>query len=123
VTGELENIAARLRRQGRIDEAEKLEAGIREEKRGHPVPLPGNRMAWNAFLTVADCRVWTFGGPAGLDWARAERVLVGFGHLGPDDLTPDLHRSLRTCADELMAIEHEERERKRQEDEHRERRR
>lgn len=75
-----------------------------------PVPLPGNRVAFRAFLHIKHCRTYTFGGAAGFDWcAVAERLrLHGLW-------TPEVERKLTTCEETMLLVESEVREREKTE--------
>ena len=76
-----------------------------------PVVHPANAVTWHAYSLVADCRVHTFGGVAGLDWARIAAVLEMHDRHGrnsdPGLWTPAVHHKLRIVSNELLAIEQE----------------
>jgi hypothetical protein len=77
--------------------------------------MPANFLAWRCWWLVYGCRIFTFGGAAGFDWAQVERVLLGFRQVTPDEYDSDLHWALSVCADEMQAVDREQREQRREE--------
>ena len=76
-----------------------------------PVANKRNLLAWTCWhLIWPDCREYGMAGGLFLDWEKVDTVLDIYGV----PLTPTLHRKLRQCVFEILAIEDEERKAKKE---------
>ena len=75
-----------------------------------PGVLPSNQRIINAYLLISNLRlVFGMGSLLGFDWVQVTCVLRDWYHI---DLDPDLHRGLKIMEAEMMAIDAEDREKK-----------